>query len=355
MWPASLRVAAKASERLPWKHLRFWIGFWWFLAMPPTTLPHCFYIFWWFQVLFMLVVIFMWMVLLDSKTAMQNRLVVQSTWMEISGSQVCTRIRRSCVIVFHTSSAIVPGCSSCLIGCCIFLYTCSFCRSILPLLSNSPCMCVWSIQSMDLYIKPCSGRQVVPCNSTTAQLRMVELFLSMVDFSSQVRAADSVDDRVCSMGQSLQGLCEAFFFAQLKHVEPPRKWRELFNVISPQDEGKLSTHLINFHPIIEMYPSSNCSVQVEAYPLELAQQGNGAEQFTLRGTLSIQATARVHFFADNKIGNSMSLSLVFQLQDVCFDHVWSVCSFVIAINIYQNGGSINGGSPKWFVYNGKSH
>mmetsp|Transcript_51810 Transcript_51810/g.112884 ORF Transcript_51810/g.112884 Transcript_51810/m.112884 type:complete len:128 (-) Transcript_51810:528-911(-) len=92
------------------------------------------------EVLFMSEEIFMWMVLLDSKTAMQNRLVVQSMWMEISGSQV------------------------------------------------------------------------VPCNSTTAQLKMVELFLSMVDFSSQV----------------------------------------------------------------------------EPYPLEVAQQGNGAEQFTLRGIFSIQ-------------------------------------------------------------------
>lgn len=88
----------------------------------------------------MSVEIFMWMVLLDSKTAIQNRLVVQSTWREISGSQV------------------------------------------------------------------------VPCNSTTAQLKMVEPFLFMVGFSSQV----------------------------------------------------------------------------EAYPLEVAQQGNGVEQFTLKGICSIQ-------------------------------------------------------------------
>ena len=30
-------------------------------------------------------------------------------------------------------------------------------------------------------------------------------------------------------------------------------------------------------------------LQVEAYPLEVAQQGNGVEQFTLKGICSIQA------------------------------------------------------------------
>jgi hypothetical protein len=41
----------------------------------------------------------------------------------------------------------------------------------------------------------------------------------------------------------------------------------------------------------ELIQSSAASsiVQVEPYPLEVAQQGNGAEQFTLRGIFSIQA------------------------------------------------------------------
>ena len=101
---------------------------------------------------------------------------------------------------------------------------------------------------------------MVPCNSTTAQLKMVELFLSMVDFSSQVRA---VDDRVCCMRQSMQGLCEAFFFAQLSHSEhPPRKWRELFNVIY-HPKMRASFPNISSHPTDQQL----CPRELQCYML----------------------------------------------------------------------------------------
>ena len=92
----------------------------------------------------------------------------------------------------------------------------------------------------------------------------------------------------------------------------------------PQDEGKLSKHPsnhINSHPrnqqvcpgvnsyslqqsagtnvgATRSIDASSCIqpnrmllqiLQVEAYPLEVAQQGNGVEQFTLKGICSIQA------------------------------------------------------------------
>ena len=94
---------------------------------------------------------------------------------------------------------------------------------------------------------------------------MVELFLSMVDFSSQV-----VDDRVCCMRLSMQGLCEAFFFAQLSQSEPPpRKWRELFNVIY-HPKMRASFPNISSHPTDQQL----CPRELQCYMLGLGKQSS---------------------------------------------------------------------------------